>query len=174
MSAKERNLIAIVLVTILIFVSVDLWTDSSEGLKWWHVATEGMIALGATAGLVAIFRHSLSLTKSLEHEKKYNQELLAEADRWRNQARRQIEDLSLAIDRQLTEWKLTESEKEIAFLLLKGMSLKEVAEIRQTTEKTARTQSMAIYAKSGCKGRSELSAFFLEDLLVPQSAQSKR
>jgi len=47
------------------------------------------------------------------------------------------------------------------------MSLKEIAEIRNTAEKTARVQSMAVYSKSGLGGRSELSAFFLEDLLVP-------
>lgn len=53
----------------------------------------------------------------------------------------------------------------MAFLLLKGMSLKELAELRGTSEKTARAQSMSIYAKAGLSGRSELSAFFLEDLL---------
>ena len=31
-----------------------------------------------------------------------------------------------------------------------------------------RSQSMAVYAKSGLSGRSELAAFFLEDLLVPR------
>jgi hypothetical protein len=38
-----------------------------------------------------------------------------------------------------------------------------------TTEKTARVQSMAIYSKAGLAGRSELSAFFLEDLLPAAS-----
>jgi hypothetical protein len=40
---------------------------------------------------------------------------------------------------------------------------------RHTSEKTARVQSSAVYAKSGLSGRSELSAFFLEDLLPPGS-----
>nr|HMN69592.1 helix-turn-helix transcriptional regulator [Bdellovibrionales bacterium] len=73
--------------------------------------------------------------------------------------------------RQLTSWKLTISEKEVAFLLLKGLSLKEIAEIRKTSEKTARAQSTAIYEKSGLSGRSELAAFFLEDLLGPSEAR---
>ena len=50
---------------------------------------------------------------------------------------------------------------------LKGLSLKEIAAARGTSEKTARVQSGAVYAKSGLAGRSELSAFFLEDLLPP-------
>jgi hypothetical protein len=35
----------------------------------------------------------------------------------------------LTID-QLSRWKLTSAEKEVAFLLLKGLSLKELAEVR--------------------------------------------
>ena len=76
------------------------------------------------------------------------------------------------IDAQLSNWNLSVSEKEVAFLLLKGMSLKELAEIRKTTEKTARAQSIAIYSKAGLAGRSELSAFFLEDLLPPSGNSS--
>ncbi|MBL7688980.1 MAG: hypothetical protein JNJ49_13170 [Bdellovibrionaceae bacterium] len=48
------------------------------------------------------------------------------------------------------------------------MSLKEVAEVRKTSERTARTQSAAIYVKAGLAGRSELAAFFLKDLLLPR------
>ena len=62
---------------------------------------------------------------------------------------------------------MSAAEKEVAFLLLKGLSLKEIAIARRTSEKTARVQSSAVYAKSGLAGRSELSAFFLEDLLPP-------
>jgi DNA-binding NarL/FixJ family response regulator len=61
----------------------------------------------------------------------------------------------------------------VAFLLLKGLSLKEVAGVRNTSEKTARVQSMAVYAKAGISGRSELAAFFLEDLLPPSEASSR-
>ena len=60
----------------------------------------------------------------------------------------------------------------MAFLLLKGFSLKDIAELRRTHEKTVRAQAASIYAKSGLSGRSELSAFFLEDLLVPRAPVS--
>jgi DNA-binding NarL/FixJ family response regulator len=51
---------------------------------------------------------------------------------------------------------------------LKGLSLKEAADVRSTSEKTVRAQAQAIYEKSGLSSRSELSAFFLEDLLAPK------
>jgi DNA-binding NarL/FixJ family response regulator len=94
-----------------------------------------------------------------------------ESELWRVELRKYLDGLSKAIDQQLSKWNLSTAEKEVAFLLLKGMSLKEIAEIRNTAEKTARVQAIAIYSKAGLAGRSELSAFFLEDLLVPPETE---
>ena len=51
--------------------------------------------------------------------------------------------------------------------LTKGLSLKEVATVRATSERTVRAQARSLYAKAGLTGRAALSAFFLEDLLAP-------
>ncbi len=59
------------------------------------------------------------------------------------------------------------AEREVALLLLKGLSHKDIADVRRTSEKTVRQQSLAVYRKAGLSGRAELSAFFLEDLLLP-------
>jgi DNA-binding NarL/FixJ family response regulator len=50
-------------------------------------------------------------------------------------------------------------------LLLKGLSHKEIANLRSTSEATIRQQAASIYQKSSLSGRAALSAFFLEDLL---------
>jgi DNA-binding CsgD family transcriptional regulator len=166
---KERGLIATVLVSIILMVSVDLVTDSGEGVKWWHLFIEGFIALAAMIGIYFLLRGSFTLKHSLADERKSTLQLREEAEKWRDQSKKYIQGLSQAIETQLIQWNLTDSEKEVAFLLLKGMSLKEIAEVRNTAEKTARTQSVAIYSKAGLAGRSELAAFFLEDLLPPQN-----
>jgi DNA-binding NarL/FixJ family response regulator len=57
-------------------------------------------------------------------------------------------------------------EREVG-LLLKGLSHKEIADARSISETTIRQQALAIYRKSGLRSRAELSAFFLEDLLLP-------
>ncbi len=174
MSTKERGFIAAVLAAIVVMVATDLITDFYEGVRWWHVLLEGATALAALIGLFLLIRSSFALKHSLAAEKKLSSELQSEAEKWRTQSRKYLEGLSQTIDVQLTQWKLTGSEKEIAFLLLKGLSLKEIAEVRKTTEKTARTQSISIYSKAGLGGRSELAAFFLEDLLPPpESTQAK-
>jgi DNA-binding NarL/FixJ family response regulator len=45
--------------------------------------------------------------------------------------------------------------------------MKEIAEARQVAERTTRQQATVIYGKTGLSGRASLSAFFLEDLLLP-------
>ncbi|MCR9203753.1 MAG: LuxR C-terminal-related transcriptional regulator, partial [Halobacteriovoraceae bacterium] len=109
------------------------------------------------------------LRKSLKKEKEFSAKLIEENSHWKESSKRFLDGLSKSIDTQLNKWGLTKSEKEVAFLLIKGFSLKEIAEYRSTVEKTTRAQATSIYAKSGVSGRSQLSAFFLEDLLIPQS-----
>ena len=91
----------------------------------------------------------------------------AQGQRWRAEARSHLDGLGAAIETQFSRWNLTEAEREVALLLLKGLSHKEVAQVRGVSERTVREQSRSIYAKAGLSGRTALSAFFLEDLLAP-------
>jgi len=90
-----------------------------------------------------------------------------QGQRWRGEARGFLNGLGEAIEVQFSRWNLTEAEREIALLLLKGLSLKEIAAVRATSDRTVRVQTRALYAKAGINGRAALSAFFLEDLLAP-------
>jgi len=90
-----------------------------------------------------------------------------QGQRWRAEARTLLTGLGEAIEAQFSRWNLTEAEREVALLLLKGLSLKEIAAVRATSERTIRTQARSLYSKAGLTGRAALSAFFLEDLLAP-------
>ena len=52
-------------------------------------------------------------------------------------------------------------------MMLKGLSFREIAELRETREKTVRQQASSVYRKSGVTSRNELAAWFFEDLLGP-------
>lgn len=173
MNQKERFVISTILIIIAVMVCIDLFNDSREGVVLWHVLVEGSIALGALFGVFYLLRGSYFLKHRLRKEIEDFSAFKRDAELWRADSRKYIDGLSKAIDQQLTKWNLTTAEKEVAFLLLKGLSLKEIAEVRNTAEKTARVQSMAIYEKSGLSGRSELAAFFLEDLLLPSITAQK-
>ena len=101
-------------------------------------------------------------------EERHERELArAQGQHWRREARVFIDGLGQAIDAQFSHWGLTDAEREVALLLLKGLSLKEISTVRSTSERTVRTQARALYGKAGLEGRAALSAFFLEDLRVP-------
>ncbi|MGZ3774666.1 MAG: helix-turn-helix transcriptional regulator [Pseudobdellovibrionaceae bacterium] len=161
LSEIERKVIASILLGVLLIVGVDLYTDLIGGGSILHLSVEFCAALIAAFGFFILIRNSFKVIH-LDLQQMKN-----DATKWKNESVKYIEGLSYAIDSQLDRWNLSPSEKEVALLLLKGLSLKEIAELRSTSEKTARAQSASVYQKSGLAGRSELSAFFLEDLLTP-------
>ena len=75
--------------------------------------------------------------------------------------------LSQAIAAQFDSWGLTEAESGVAALMLKGLAHKEIASLRQCSEATVRQHATVVYRKSNLTSRTQLTAFFLEDLLQP-------
>ena len=53
-----------------------------------------------------------------------------------------------------------------ALLLIKGLSLAEIAALRETREGTIKAQSNAIYRKAEVAGRAQLVSLFIEDLMA--------
>ena len=124
-------------------------------------------AVLTSVGVVLLFR--VAARQREEHVKVIRDLELARAQgqRWRNEARGYLEGLGQAIEVQFSRWSLTDAEREVALLILKGLSHKEIATVRAVSERTVREQARAVYSKSGLTGRASLSAFFLEDLLAP-------
>ena len=75
-------------------------------------------------------------------------------------------ELLAVIHGRFEKWKLSPSENEIAMLLIKGFSAQEIADLRNTRPGTVKSQASMIYQKAGVRGRNELVAFFVEDLLA--------
>lgn len=98
-----------------------------------------------------------------------------EGEAWRAQSRRFIRGLGEAIEAQFDTWGLTPAEADVAGLLLKGASVREIAILRRTSEATVRQQAQIVYRKSGLASRAELSAYFLEDLFsLSEAAMATR
>lgn len=165
---------AVLFVVIAILIGVDIAADYGEGAPARHLVSEGAVMLLALAGagvlwrqLLASRRQAAQLTVTLEATRR-------EAARFREEAREALRGLGDAIDQQFERWGLTPAEREVGLLLLKGLSHREAAAARSTSETTIRQQALAIYRKSGLRNRSELSAFFLEDLLLPAGERGVR
>lgn len=94
----------------------------------------------------------------------------AEGNGWRSKVRSHLAGLKAGIDMQFEEWGMTAAEREVGLLILKGLSHKEIAALRATTEATVRQQAQAIYRKSSLPGKTAFSAYFLEDIFAPDGA----
>jgi len=128
------------------------------GLLWWQ--------------MTAARRRSALLDAELAAARAEARRSSEDARRWNREAQDLLQGLGAAIDRQFERWGLTTAEREVALLQLKGLRHKAIAELRQTSERTVRQQALTIYRKSGLDGRSDLAAFFLEDLLLPVDRQA--
>ena len=160
---NRSTITAIVLfMIVVVLIGWDLYIDFGEGVGIVHLAVEFFVFAVAVAGTVMMWRQ-------LDRAQSDLVGALVEAEHWKQESRDLIQGLGIAIENQFARWSLTAAEAEVALFLLKGLSHKDIAGLRETSERTVREQSRSVYRKSGLAGRSSLSAFFLEDLLLPQS-----
>lgn len=72
------------------------------------------------------------------------------------------------VETSFAEWGLTPAECDVALFAIKGLSIHEIAAVRQTSDGTVKAQTNAIYRKAGVSGRSQLLSLFL-DVLIDDS-----
>lgn len=177
---RERRLAAVLAVlfaAVALLAATDLAGDAGSAVSLFHLAVEGAVVVIGLVGSVwmatrvrALASEHRALAAHADHLARRLVDSEQEAARWRQEAGDLIAGLADAIDRQLERWELSPAEKEVALLLLKGLSHKEIGAVRNVSEATVRQQARALYAKAGLEGRHDLAAFFLEDLLVPRTS----
>ena len=143
---------ALVLAAASLFFAYDIVADlldASEALL--HILIESVVFVAISTVLFAELRRVGRLKSAVRTE--------------RDKTARLSGELLAVMRRQFGAWALSPSESEVALLLIKGLSMREISEARQVKEKTVRQQAASIYAKTGCAGRHELAAHFIEDLI---------
>ena len=143
--------------------------DELEPLDVIVDAVSILLTIGAAVGvgLLAQRMHSqheekLALIRDLETAR-------AEGNGWRTKVQAHLAGLKAGLDMQFLDWGMTNAEREVGLLILKGLSHKEIAVLRATTEATVRQQAQAIYRKAKLPGKTAFSAYFLEDLFAPEA-----
>ncbi|MDT8408900.1 MAG: hypothetical protein RQ741_04815 [Wenzhouxiangellaceae bacterium] len=154
---------------IFALVGWDLAADYQQGVSPAHVVIESLVLTISGAAMTVLLVQFFRQRRYLKALSLNLSQTRRESTRWRKQYQETILGLSRAIGKQFDTWGLSTAEAEIGLLLLKGLSLKEIAGLRGTAERTAREQARAVYRKAGVPNRSALSAFFLEDLLPPEA-----
>lgn len=164
---KTKTLALVALLYFLIANILGLGEDiiENEHDGFFHFVYEGFITFFTVVAIYIIWKEIyfsqekiIKLNTSLQKAHKEN-------IKFTNQIKILRNNFLEIINQQFNEWKLTETEKEVALFILKGLSFDEISVARNTKEKTIRQQASMIYKKSNLKGRHELAAYFFEDLL---------
>lgn len=143
--------------------------NSENGISFLGLlleAIELLLMIAAVGGITLMFgridanhQEKVALIRDLQAARIEGADL-------RRQVRSHTDGLGVAIEQQFQRWGMTDAEREVGRLMLKGFNHKEIAALRKTSEATVRQQAASVYQRSGLGGRAAFCAFFLEDLLA--------
>lgn len=157
---KSRERRATVLASLILLQALcalffigDVITDLGQGeqLDELHLALEALAAVALIGGVVFLM---VELRRLLSR--------LGDMDAGLRVARGQMVQV---MDRFFDDWNLTESERDVAMMILKGLDNATIAQVRNTAPGTVRAQGTRIYAKSGAHGRAQFLSLFMEELM---------
>ena len=128
-----------------------------------------LLTIAAAGGVVLLVQRM-----QVQHEEKIAlirdlQIARTEGEAWRSKVQSHLNGFKIEIDNQFEDWGMTVAENEVGLLMLKGLSHKDIAALRGTSEATVRQQARSIYQRSALPGKSAFSAYFLEDLFAPEA-----
>jgi len=172
-AARRNPIPSLIMAAVAALATADVVDDLHSGGEWLHMGLEVLIIAVAAGGAVVLW---FQLVRARSTNRVLRADLTkarAEMQRFQAESQDLMRGLGEAIDRQFTRWQLSPAEREVALLLLKGLSHKDVAEARSTSERTVRQQALSVYRKADLAGRAELAAFFLEDLLLPTTGAAR-
>jgi DNA-binding CsgD family transcriptional regulator len=152
--------------TLLMALETMTQTEEITPLEFFGDAMSLLLTIGAAVGVALLLQRihaqheeQMALTRDLAIAR-------AEGDAWRSKVQSHLAGLKGEMDKQFEDWGMTTAEREVGLLILKGLSHKEIAVLRATTDATVRQQAQAIYRKARLPGKTAFSAYFLEDLFA--------
>ena len=170
MFPANAKLLLIPLITLVLLNAYDIYQDFLEvDHHPVHLYTEIVILNISLLFIGFLLKDSwrkYQELQGLKQELNNAQHNIQQLNQQNERMRQANQHYSALIQEQMQDWDFTTSEKEVALLLLKGLSFEEIANIRCTKDKTVRQQATSIYRKAGVAGRHELAAWFFEDFLT--------
>lgn len=157
MQKFNRYISALILIIASLFFIYDITIDLYHGTdSHTHIFVECAVFVGISIALYMEIRRVIHLLNTVAFEQ--------------GKVARLSGELFNVIKKDFDKWELTITEKEIALLIIRGLSMQEIGKLRGVKEKTIRQQATQIYAKSGYANRQELASHFIEDLIskVPE------
>jgi DNA-binding CsgD family transcriptional regulator len=152
-------LIAAQLICAAIFL-IDVTADVYEAAGvYWHLVPEALAVLALFVGI--------------GFEAVYLMQLLQRKASLERSIKMASSSLQSVVESHFDGWKLTPSERDVAALMVKGLSISEIAGVRGSADGTVKAHLNAIYRKSNARNRAEVLSHIMDTLidkpLLPRS-----
>lgn len=145
------GLIAAQIVCAVVFLLDALADLSRMSVMDWHLVPEALASLALFAGIAFQF---LYLKQLLQRK--------ASLERSVGMASSALQTI---IESHFDEWKLTASERDVAALMVKGLSISEIAKVRGSADGTVKAHLNAIYRKANARNRAEVLSHIMDTLI---------
>ncbi|MCB5199108.1 LuxR C-terminal-related transcriptional regulator [Loktanella sp. TSTF-M6] len=138
--------------------TIDILSEMSS--PDFHTLVETLSVLGLCLSIAVTFREYLHL---INRNRRIERELGAATGAF-----------SQMMQENFAQWGLSPAERDVALMSVKGLSVSEIATLRETANGTVKAQCTAIYRKAGVSNRAELISVMIEDLIagVPLPGQT--
>lgn len=130
--------------------TIDIIAELDEMTRHTWIEALGVLALAVGATLTMVQYRDL-----IRRNSKVERELHAASGAFQE-----------VVEHHFATWNLTEAERDVAILSIKGVSISDIAAMRRTRVGTIKAQSAAIYRKAGVSSRSELTSVVIEELIA--------
>ena len=125
-----------------------------------HFTFELFTYIGLSIALIAGVRYVLIIRVRLYREEQKSHAI--------------AQNLIQILNQQMDERKMTPTEQEIAWMMIKGHRFSEIAKLRGVKESTTRLQATSIYSKAGVNSRSEFMADIFNTILMFDGADTTK
>ena len=135
----------------LLDIVLDFWPNST-----FFLAESDLVELFVTVALISgLAFTTVELRKMLSRQAKLEDQMKVASGAFGE-----------VLEARFQAWSLTQAERDVAILAIKGYAIAEIAEIRATKQGTIKAQCASIYRKAGVSGRLQLLSLFVDDLLA--------
>lgn len=168
---RPKEIFFLSLLSVIILLSViDIVMDYFDGASNSHMLLEFIVVIFSFFGVAYLINEIRERWNDLDALQEQLGVIHEDLSKSKQQLKNVGSQFGEIINEQFSKWDLSPSEREVAMLLLKGLSFEEITKIRGTKEKTIHQQATSIYKKSNVNGRHEFAAYFYEDFLVLEVA----
>ncbi len=99
--------------------------------------------------------------------------LQAEAERSKETIQMLRGNFDEVLRNKFEEWGLTAAERDVTLLIIRGLSIAEIAAARKTAHGTIKAQSTSIFRKIGVGSKNELMSTIIDEFLDAESVSTK-